>query len=79
MCAFDVSEKETNSSSRGTRSGEFLQKDRLLINTIVMFILLIIFFLLSVFSGIINFLIDPVIRNLRMKINCGRYSFIISK
>lgn len=79
MCAFDVSEKETNSSSRGTRSGEFLQKDRLLINTIVMFILLITFFLLSVFSGIINFLIDPVIRNLRMKINCGRYSFIISK
>lgn len=79
MCAFDVSEKETNSSSRGTRSGEFLQKDRLLINTIVMFILLIIFFLLSVFSGIINFVIDPVIRNLRMKINRGRYSFIISK
>lgn len=42
VCAFDVSEKETN-SSWGTKSDEFLRKDRLLINTILMFILRIFF------------------------------------
>lgn len=50
----------------GTKSDEFLRKDRLLINTIVMFILHVFFtvtiiIFLLVFLGISNFPIDLVI------------------
>lgn len=50
----------------GTKSNEFLRKDRLLINTIVMFILHVFFtvtiiIFLLVFLGISNFPIDLVI------------------